>query len=64
MASHVSFVGDSVYCLIYYLTFNRRPWLYSDLAFYLSPTGRKFAKYVNYVHDFDEKVIRERKRHW
>ncbi|XP_020289589.1 cytochrome P450 4C1-like [Pseudomyrmex gracilis] len=37
------------------------PWLYSDLIFALSPTGRKQAKTLKILHGFTEKVIRERK---
>ncbi|XP_069136016.1 cytochrome P450 4A24-like isoform X1 [Argopecten irradians] len=37
------------------------PWLWPDFTFSLSPTGREYYKYANYIHDFDEKVIRERR---
>ncbi|XP_060071008.1 cytochrome P450 4A24-like [Ylistrum balloti] len=38
-----------------------RPWLTWDFVFYLSPLGREFSRHTKYVHDFDEKVIRERR---
>ncbi|XP_033747108.1 taurochenodeoxycholic 6 alpha-hydroxylase-like [Pecten maximus] len=38
------------------------PWLWIDFAFYLSPTGREYSKHTKYIHDFDEKVIRERRK--
>ncbi|XP_060070997.1 cytochrome P450 4F4-like [Ylistrum balloti] len=38
------------------------PWIHPDIFFNMSPTGRKYHKYAKYVHDFDEKVIQERKQ--
>nr|ACL80141.1 cytochrome P450 family 4 [Azumapecten farreri] len=39
-----------------------RPWLTPDFIFYLSPLGREFSKHSKYVHEFDEKVIQERRK--
>ncbi|XP_069136023.1 cytochrome P450 4A24-like [Argopecten irradians] len=39
-----------------------RPWLMFDFTFYLSPLGREYSKHAKYVHNFDEKVIRERRQ--
>ncbi|XP_021345688.1 cytochrome P450 4A2-like [Mizuhopecten yessoensis] len=38
------------------------PWYWLDFIYYISPSGREYSKYASYVHDFDEKVIRERKK--
>ncbi|OWF56653.1 Cytochrome P450 4F4 [Mizuhopecten yessoensis] len=38
------------------------PWLHPDVLFRFSSSGRKFFKYAKFVHDFDEKVIKERKQ--
>lgn len=39
-----------------------RPWLYPDLLWDLSPTGREEARSLKILHDFTNKVIQERKR--
>ncbi|XP_033748160.1 cytochrome P450 4F4-like [Pecten maximus] len=38
------------------------PWLHPDFLFRMSPSGKQYIKYAKYVHDFDERVIEERKR--
>ncbi|XP_060071023.1 cytochrome P450 4F1-like [Ylistrum balloti] len=38
------------------------PLLWYSVPFYLSPTGREYAKLTQYVHDFDEKIISERRK--
>ncbi|XP_059148816.1 cytochrome P450 4A25-like [Physella acuta] len=38
-----------------------RPWLHSDLLFFLTPEGRKFKKHCNYVHKVAEDIIKQRK---
>ncbi|XP_062519651.1 ultra-long-chain fatty acid omega-hydroxylase-like [Corticium candelabrum] len=45
------------------LSFRRMmiPPYHSDFIFYLSPMGRKTKRYCDLVHEFSEKVIRERK---
>ncbi|XP_054706474.1 cytochrome P450 4c3-like [Uloborus diversus] len=37
------------------------PWLQSDFIFQFSRTGRDFAKDIKILHDFTEKVIKEKK---
>ncbi|XP_033748156.1 cytochrome P450 4F3-like [Pecten maximus] len=39
-----------------------KPWLYPELFFRLSADGRNFFRHVKYVHDFDEKVIQQRRQ--
>ncbi|XP_071454038.1 cytochrome P450 4c3-like [Hetaerina americana] len=36
------------------------PWLTSDIIFYNTALGKEFSKHLKTVHDFTEKVIRER----
>ncbi|XP_021343398.1 cytochrome P450 4F4-like [Mizuhopecten yessoensis] len=38
------------------------PWLHPDILYRLSSSGRTFFKYAKFVHEFDEKVIKERKQ--
>ncbi|XP_033748162.1 cytochrome P450 4F4-like isoform X2 [Pecten maximus] len=38
------------------------PWLHPDILFKMSPSGRKYFKHAKYVHDFDERIIQERKQ--
>ncbi|XP_053389637.1 ultra-long-chain fatty acid omega-hydroxylase-like [Mercenaria mercenaria] len=40
----------------------KRLMLYPDFIFYLTPTGRRFKKYCDYVHGVAEEVIKERKK--
>jgi len=40
---------------------NLRPWMHSDLTFYMSSLGRRFQHYLSILHGFTNKVIRERK---
>ncbi|XP_025836096.1 cytochrome P450 4C1 [Agrilus planipennis] len=37
------------------------PWYHSDFIFYRTAMGKQFLKYVNILHGFTEKVIKERK---
>lgn len=39
-----------------------KPWLYPEMFFRLSADGKKFFHHVKYVHDFDERVIKERRQ--
>ncbi|XP_033747106.1 uncharacterized protein LOC117332331 [Pecten maximus] len=38
------------------------PLLWFTLPFYLSPSGREFARLSKYVHEFDENIINERRK--
>ncbi|KAG8179271.1 hypothetical protein JTE90_026735 [Oedothorax gibbosus] len=38
-----------------------RPWLYPNFIFRLTPTGRRFHKNVQRIHNFTRKVIKEKK---
>ncbi|XP_069136025.1 cytochrome P450 4A2-like [Argopecten irradians] len=38
------------------------PWLHPDFLFNMSPSGKEYIKYAQFVHDFDERVINERKQ--
>jgi hypothetical protein len=38
-----------------------RPWLLSDLIFNFTQKGREQVKYKNILHNFTDKVIKERK---
>lgn len=38
-----------------------RPWLLSDLIFKFTQKGREQVKYKNILHNFTDKVIKERK---
>lgn len=40
---------------------NRKPWLYPDFIFYLTPMGRQFRRDCDFVHGFADEVIRNRK---
>ncbi|KAJ9600526.1 hypothetical protein L9F63_026335, partial [Diploptera punctata] len=40
------------------------PWLYPDFIYNLSPGGRRFKKYVKILHDFSNKVIRDKRQHY
>ena len=41
----------------------RRPWLYPDfIFFYLSRCGRRFAKNCDFVHDFANDIIQNRRK--
>ncbi|OWF56652.1 Leukotriene-B(4) omega-hydroxylase 1 [Mizuhopecten yessoensis] len=46
-----------------YLTTYRtlRPWLYPDFLFKLSAAGKEYFSHTKYIHEFDEKVIRDRR---
>ncbi|XP_060071003.1 cytochrome P450 4F6-like [Ylistrum balloti] len=46
-----------------YLTTYRtlRPWLYPEFLFKLSAAGREYFSHTKYIHEFDEKVIRDRR---
>ncbi|XP_076815070.1 cytochrome P450 4B1-like [Clavelina lepadiformis] len=37
------------------------PLVHPDFLFYLTPRGRRFKAHCDYVHEFDEKIIAERK---
>ncbi|XP_069135494.1 cytochrome P450 4A25-like [Argopecten irradians] len=37
------------------------PWLHPDIIFKMSSWGREYYKCAKYVHEFDERVIKERK---
>ncbi|XP_060071004.1 cytochrome P450 4F6-like [Ylistrum balloti] len=39
-----------------------KPWLYPEIFYRLSADGKKYFQYVKYVHDFDEKVIQQRRK--
>lgn len=41
-----------------------RPWLWSDLVFSFTETGKRFTKAKNMMHEFSTKVILERKLAW
>ena len=43
--------------IIYY----RRPWLYPDFMFYLSPVGRQFKRNCDYVHGVADDIIKKRR---
>ncbi|KAK3084838.1 hypothetical protein FSP39_019991 [Pinctada imbricata] len=38
-----------------------RPWLYWDWVFYMTSTGRELTKLCNYVHNFADEIIQNRK---
>lgn len=38
------------------------PWLFPDFLFWLSPTGREFKRYMDYVHDFADEIISSRRK--
>ncbi|KAJ9590499.1 hypothetical protein L9F63_016450, partial [Diploptera punctata] len=40
------------------------PWLYPDFVYNLLPCGKRFNKYVNILHSFSHKVIRQRKEYY
>ncbi|XP_033748762.1 cytochrome P450 4F6-like isoform X1 [Pecten maximus] len=46
-----------------YLTTYRtlRPWLYPDFLFKWSAAGKEYFSHTKYIHEFDEKVIRDRR---
>ncbi|KAJ9590496.1 hypothetical protein L9F63_016447, partial [Diploptera punctata] len=40
------------------------PWLYPDFVYNSLPCGKRFNKYVNILHSFSHKVIRQRKEYY
>ncbi len=36
------------------------PWMWPDLIFQFLPEGRKHARYLNIIHEFTGKVIKDR----
>lgn len=56
--------------MVYFLIFrvhraicirSRRPWLFPDAIYYMTPNGREFVKTLKVLHDFTYKVIEERR---
>ena len=39
-----------------------KPWLWSDLIYKLTPTGRKYKKHLEILHKMTRNVIKERKQ--
>ncbi|KAK3084346.1 hypothetical protein FSP39_011928 [Pinctada imbricata] len=37
------------------------PWFHRDFFYYLSPSGREYAKLTDYVHDFADEIIKSRR---
>ncbi|XP_061189752.1 cytochrome P450 4F2-like [Saccostrea echinata] len=38
------------------------PWLYPDVLFWLSPSGREYKRLIDYVHEFADEIIASRRK--
>ncbi|XP_058796460.1 cytochrome P450 4C1-like [Phymastichus coffea] len=53
----IHYMGD---CIIYRIT---KPWFASEPVFRLLPQGQKYKEYLNILHGFTRKILKERKEY-
>ena len=44
-----------------YMVYFRRPWLYPDFIFYLTPRGLQFKRDCDYVHNLSKDIVEKRR---